>query len=587
MYEVYIDGKSLYYPGDKVNAITSGVLKTKLNDSGTFNFSLPVTNPYVNWMRERISEISIRENGAEIWAGEVRQVKNNMKNEKSVCAVGELAYLGASSQPQAKYTNKEPIQVFAAVIAEHNRRVELRKRFHFGIVAVDNPNHIVTWATNYENTLDYLRTEMCGKLNAYLRVRKVNGIRYIDLVRLSDYGKPCNQAIEFGENLLDYTSDLTSDAIATVCRPLGAKIEVEGDEEKADFERYTTIESVNGGSDYIVNQTAVDSGIGMVWQTVEFKDITDPAELKKAGEDWLKDKQFSDLKTSVTAVDLSKLNADIHSLELGDSVQILATPFGMDKRSYITEKTIDLLNPTIKNNLSIGERVKMSYTQQASMVQGQLLKEMPKQQIILELAKENASQIIKSATEGNIYFVNNDDGTTKELLIMDSNNIETAKKVWRWNINGLGYSKTGYNGTFGLAMTMDGAIVADYITVGTLRSITINNGDGTFYVDENGNATMSNAEIIDGHLKVGDVFEVTKDKVKITGEIHAVEGGTIAGWKIFDRGLNHMSIDTDTQKKGVTIAPAGLVYYDGIHTYSQVIPWQTLIDKINSIQLEG
>lgn len=57
----------------------------------------------------------------------------------------------------------------------------------------------------------------------------------------------------------------------------------------------------------------------------------------------------------------------------------------------------------------------------------------------------------------------------QEILIMDSPSVETAVHVWRWNASGLGYSSTGYNGTYGLAMTMNGAIVADYITTGTLN----------------------------------------------------------------------------------------------------------------------
>ena len=59
--------------------------------------------------------------------------------------------------------------------------------------------------------------------------------------------------------------------------------------------------------------------------------------------------------------------------------------------------------------------------------------------------------------------------TRDELLIMDTDNINTAKNVWRWNINGLGFSSTGYNGTYGLAMTNDGQIVANRITSGELN----------------------------------------------------------------------------------------------------------------------
>ena len=59
----------------------------------------------------------------------------------------------------------------------------------------------------------------------------------------------------------------------------------------------------------------------------------------------------------------------------------------------------------------------------------------------------------------------------QEILILDAPTIEEAVKVWRWNSGGLGYSSTGYNGEFALAMTMDGAIVADFITAGTLNGV--------------------------------------------------------------------------------------------------------------------
>ena len=63
-----------------------------------------------------------------------------------------------------------------------------------------------------------------------------------------------------------------------------------------------------------------------------------------------------------------------------------------------------------------------------------------------------------------------------EILIMDTPDIATATKVWRWNKAGLGYSGTGYNGPYGLAMTQDGAIVADFITAGTLSANIIKAG---------------------------------------------------------------------------------------------------------------
>lgn len=83
---------------------------------------------------------------------------------------------------------------------------------------------------------------------------------------------------------------------------------------------------------------------------------------------------------------------------------------------------------------------------------------------ILSQAKDTATALITSAMGGYVYKTQN------ELYIMDTNNPNTAKKVWRWNLNGLGYSNTGINGPYGIAMTQDGSIVADFITSGKINT---------------------------------------------------------------------------------------------------------------------
>lgn len=92
---------------------------------------------------------------------------------------------------------------------------------------------------------------------------------------------------------------------------------------------------------------------------------------------------------------------------------------------------------------------------------------------LLEQAQTNASNLLKDAMTGYIYF----DYDTGNLYIMDNADPDDAEKVWRWNLNGLGYSSTGINGTYGLAITMDGSIVADYITTGTLNTNVIQGYD--------------------------------------------------------------------------------------------------------------
>lgn len=85
-------------------------------------------------------------------------------------------------------------------------------------------------------------------------------------------------------------------------------------------------------------------------------------------------------------------------------------------------------------------------------------------------AVQNATDQITGANGGYVVINQDANGKPFEILIMDTASITTAQKVWRWNSGGLGYSKTGYAGPYGSAMTQDGQIVADFITTGTLNA---------------------------------------------------------------------------------------------------------------------
>ena len=131
----------------------------------------------------------------------------------------------------------------------------------------------------------------------------------------------------------------------------------------------------------------------------------------------------------------------------------------------------------------------------------------------------NAATALITGNDGGYVILHDGDGDgyPDELLIMDTPDISTATKVWRWNQNGLGYSASGAQGPFGLAMTSAGEIVADYITTGalsadrisggTITGVAYNNGSGTFQVDASGNVTAnslssSNATITGGSLQI-------------------------------------------------------------------------------------
>ena len=96
-------------------------------------------------------------------------------------------------------------------------------------------------------------------------------------------------------------------------------------------------------------------------------------------------------------------------------------------------------------------------------------------------AKKDLDQAVKDATDqitGNKggYVVMRPSTHPEEILIMDTDSIDTATNVWRWNKSGLGHSSNGYAGPYGTAITQDGKIVADYILGGTLEGKLIKAG---------------------------------------------------------------------------------------------------------------
>ncbi|MFN6794171.1 phage tail spike protein [Bacillus sp. TD11] len=92
---------------------------------------------------------------------------------------------------------------------------------------------------------------------------------------------------------------------------------------------------------------------------------------------------------------------------------------------------------------------------------------------ILDAAKANATSLINSGFGGHVRVY------PDRILIMDTKDEKSAKKVWQWNLNGLGYSSTGVHGPYGTAITSDGRIVADFITAGTLSGNLVQGGEIT------------------------------------------------------------------------------------------------------------
>ena len=100
---------------------------------------------------------------------------------------------------------------------------------------------------------------------------------------------------------------------------------------------------------------------------------------------------------------------------------------------------------------------------------------------------------ILTASGGHVVINYGDDGKMAEILLMDTNDKATAVNVMRFNMNGIAFSTSGYNGPFNGIMGLDGKWFAQYLATWQLSASVIIAGilqsqDGeTFYLDlENG-----------------------------------------------------------------------------------------------------
>ena len=252
--------------------------------------------------------------------------------------------------------------------------------------------------------------------------------------------------------------------------------------------------------------------------SLEFTDKPTKAQLTAKAQSYMTQNNIGRPNVNIT-LDWVQVGELTDRVDLCDTVTVIFEKLGIETTAKCISTTWDVLADRYKE-LEIGD----AKANMPSTIAG--LQETEKVLTTsvtpsMQRAINNATALITGNDGGYVILHDGDgDGYPDELLVMDTPDISTATKVWRWNKNGLGYSASGYSGTFGLAMTANGEIVADYITTGTLSAVdidgvnitgstitgtTINNGSGTFIVDASGNVTAnslvsSNATITGGSI---------------------------------------------------------------------------------------
>lgn len=163
----------------------------------------------------------------------------------------------------------------------------------------------------------------------------------------------------------------------------------------------------------------------------------------------------------------------LERVELCDTVKVEFPAMGVSATAKCIKTEYNVLQERY-SRVELGDaRTNLSDT---IAIQQQKIAQAPNKTFVQQ-AVDSSTALITGNKGGYVVLHSSTGGKTPdEILIMDTPDISTAKKVWRWNKSGLGYSSKGYNGPYGLAMTADGQIVADFITTGILTANIIKAG---------------------------------------------------------------------------------------------------------------
>lgn len=275
-------------------------------------------------------------------------------------------------------------------------------------------------------------------------------------------------SIRYGKNLIDIKQEENCANVYTAVMPFWA--DTEGNYIALDEK----IIEVEGTFDFVKVMPLDLSG--------EFENQPTKEELKTRARSYIKNNKIGvpKITLSLSFVQLEqteeyKNKALLERVNLCDDVNVVFEKLGISATAKVVKTVFDVLLNRYKT-VELGDA--QSNLADTLIKQDQAIKEAPKKAMsMVAQAAENATQLI-TGNRGGYVVIHSSTGSSQpdEILIMDKPTIEEAVKVWRWNNSGLGYSETGYSGTYTSAWTIDGVFNADFITAGTLSANLIKSG---------------------------------------------------------------------------------------------------------------
>lgn len=506
MYSAYLNGNMFFSTASTQDStsLTTAKLELTAGTAGAFTFTIPPCNDSYGSFHKLIDFVDVYRDDDLIFSGRVYSIQETFDTQLKISCEGLLALLNDSIFRPVLFDGQVR-NLVRQILANHNSQVEASKQIQEGRLLIPDSECYRAYQT-YETSISRLQ-DLVQSYGGWMRVRKENGVLYFDWYEANIDGT--TQRIDFGENLIDVTQSEDADGIITVLIPLG---------HADDNNVRVNITSVNEGLDYLeADQEYIDK-YGYVVGSHIWDDINYPNILKTKALQYLDACVTPRLYINLTAVDLADAGYDVDAFTPGQKIKVTSAPHGIDGEWFdCVTQNLDLLNPA-NNKLSLGSE-KIGYIKAARSQSAEIQSSIeriastytPRSE--LQIAIDTATSLITGNSGGHVVLHDSDgDGEPDELLIMDTPDIDTAVKVWRFNNAGLGYSSTGYDGTYGLAMTMDGQIVAGKI-VGDNGSFGWLNADylRTGIIQGQQGSTWWNLNT--GELHIEGEFDVDKSKV--------------------------------------------------------------------------
>lgn len=208
---------------------------------------------------------------------------------------------------------------------------------------------------------------------------------------------------------------------------------------------------------------------------------------------------------------------NLETVSLGDTVKAIIPKLNVSLETRVVKTVYDcLLERTTK--IECGTVTPNIVTKQSENTREitNKLQEIDVSSILSE-AQANATDLINHPFGGHIFISE----STGELYIMNTTDPTTATQVWKWGLGGLGFSSNGISGPYGVAMTQDGKINADYITTGTLSASVIE-GYSNLLIQVNKLVNLVKSTTGENYIHIEDAAEGQLQELIIEGNINLI-----------------------------------------------------------------